>query len=128
MRLHTLAHLRAVYGVNVRLHRRGDAGGLAKGHAHQLNAHGALRRKRGRGAAACHQQIVHLARLLAQGDPDCQILALMEDGLLEAAVWLPTALFAAALWDYDVPFPRLLAENARRPDVVFANPPAVCPV
>lgn len=69
-----------------------------------------------------------VVRLLSEGDPGCQILALMEDGLFEAAIWLPTALFAATLWDFEIPFSRLLAETAQRPDVVFANVPASCPL
>lgn len=65
-----------------------------------------------------------IVRLLAEQDADCQILALMEDGLFETSIWLPAALFAATLWDSEMPFPQLLAETAQRPDVIFANPPA----
>ena len=64
-----------------------------------------------------------IVNLLLQGDPECQILALMEDGLFETSIWLPTALFAATLWDSRTPFPQLLTETAQRPDVVFANAP-----
>lgn len=45
--LHALAYLRPVHGTHIRIHRRGDAGRFAQCHAYQLNAHGALRRKRG---------------------------------------------------------------------------------
>ena len=64
-----------------------------------------------------------IVNLLLQGDPECQILALMEDGLFETSIWLPTALFAATLWDSRTPFPQLLTETAQRSDVVFANAP-----
>ena len=64
-----------------------------------------------------------IVNLLLQGDPECQILALMEDGLFETSIWLPTALFAATLWDSRTSFPQLLTETAQRPDVVFANAP-----
>lgn len=74
------------------------------------------------------ERLQTIVRLLAEQDADCQILALMEDGLFETSIWLPAALFAATLWDSEKPFPQLLAETAQRPDVIFANPPVMNPV
>ena len=48
---------------------------------------------------------------------ECELYALVEDGLFEEAIPLPTALFAEMLWDCDRPFPELLMETAQRPDV-----------
>ena len=65
--------------------------------------------------------LVQTVRRLHEGDPGCQILALLEDGLFERCIWLPAALFAGALWDTGMPFDTLLARTARRPDVCFAQ-------
>ena len=51
---------------------------------------------------------------------DCQILALLEDGLFDRQIWFPAALFAAALWDCGQSIDQLIRETALRPDVVFA--------
>ena len=48
---------------------------------------------------------------------DCELYALVEDGLFEEAIPLPTALFAEMLWDCERPFSEVLMETAQRPDV-----------
>ena len=66
-------------------------------------------------------RLLETVRQIVHEDAECQILALMEDGLFERCIWLPPALFAAALWDCGQSFDRLLTQTAQRPDVVFAD-------
>ncbi|MDD4849111.1 MAG: hypothetical protein PHO10_00260 [Gemmiger sp.] len=62
---------------------------------------------------ACREVI---ARFAAQ---DGKLYALVEDGLLEAGAWLPTALYAQMLWQPGRPFSEQLAAVCRRADVIF---------
>lgn len=66
-------------------------------------------------------KLLETVRQIMREDEDCQILALLEDGLFEKNIWLPSAMFAQALWDCDMDFESLMAQTAQRPDVTFAN-------
>jgi len=53
--------------------------------------------------------------------PDAIVLGLAEDAVLERRITLPTALFAALLWDPLQDPGTLLEETARAPHIYFAN-------
>ncbi len=67
------------------------------------------------------RKLLETVRQIMHEDTECQILALLEDGLFEKHIWLPAAMFAQALWDCDMEFEKLLIQTAQRPDVTLAS-------
>lgn len=65
------------------------------------------------GSLACD-----MFRMLAkQTNGDTKISGLLEDGLFDENIWLPSAIFAELLWDGETPYNELLAKVARRESV-----------
>ncbi len=61
------------------------------------------------------KDVCRILRLLAErSGGQAELSGLLEDGLFEERIWLPSALFAELLWDGETPYEQLLGRVSRR--------------